>query len=153
LEKSNSAKNNSQWFSPVNLYRFAQKEGIEETMIWLADKFQHVFARIPGGLDAVHAKRKLMKMIGGVVLFEMEEMDQEGDVPSEERVKRMETAVRLGYYYGLTYPFIDDLFDSNVLSTEEKKQYSALIRTVLVTGEIPSRMEWHGKNAGMMKLI
>lgn len=153
LEKSNSAKNNSQWFSPVNLYRFAQKEGIEETMIWLADKFQHVFARIPGGLDAVHAKRKLMKMIGGVVLFEMEEMEQEGDVPREERVKRMETAVRLGYYYGLTYPFIDDLFDSNVLSTEEKKQYSALIRTVLVTGEIPSRMEWHGKNAGMMKLI
>ena len=92
-------------------------------------------------------------MIAGVVLHELDELDQEGEVPAQERKSRLETAVKLGYYYGLTYPFVDDLLDSNVMSEGEKKQYAALIRSVLTTGKIPPFSGWQGKNAKLMQYV
>ena len=59
----------------------------------------------------------------------------------------------LGYSYGLTYPFIDDLLDAKVLSAQEKKQYSDLIRTTLITGSVPELDEWTGKNADLIQYI
>ena len=77
-------------------------------------------------------KRKLIKIIAGVIMHEVEEMGD--DISPEERIKKLDDAIRLGYSYGLTYPFIDDLLDAKVLSANEQKQYSDLIRTTLITG-------------------
>ena len=71
----------------------------------------------------------------------------------EERTRKLDEAIRLGYSYGLTYPFIDDLLDANVLSNQEKKQYSDLIRTTLITGSVPELEEWTGKNAELIRFI
>ncbi|RDW15528.1 geranyl transferase [Oceanobacillus chungangensis] len=143
--------NNDDVFSMAKLYRKAQRNGIETTLIWVTEKLKTVTANIPEEMDAEEAQRKLIKIIAGLVMQEVEEM---GDgVSSEEKSRRLERAIRLGYAYGLTYPFIDDLLDSNVLSEQEREQYSELIRVSLVTGDVPALGEWTGKNKGLMLYI
>jgi geranylgeranyl pyrophosphate synthase len=133
------------------LYRKAQKEGIESTMLWLMDKLKRMSNYLPKEMDADHAQRKLIKIIAGVLMHEFEEM---GDKNSPEvNSRKIEEAIRLGYAYGLTYPFIDDLFDSNILFPDEKIRYSDLIRTALVTGYVPELGEWVGKNTELISYI
>lgn len=100
------------------------EEGIETAVIWVISKLKSVSANIPKEMNAEHAQRKLIKIIIGVIFHVMEEMDD--TVTPEERAQRLDEAIRLGYSYGLTYPFIDDLLDSGVLNTQEKQQYSQL---------------------------
>jgi geranylgeranyl pyrophosphate synthase len=138
-------------FSMAGLYRMAQKEGIESTTIWLINKLKTVSSNIPMGMDAEQAQRKLIKIIAGVMMHEVEEMGDE--ISPEERKEKLDKAIRLGYAYGLTYPFIDDLLDSGVLSDKEKKQYSDLIRTTLITGSVPELGEWTGDNKDLIQYI
>jgi geranylgeranyl pyrophosphate synthase len=138
-------------FSIAGLYRWGQKESIESTVIWLINKLRSVSTTIPEGMDPAHAQRKLIKIIAGVIMHVMEEMGEE--ISQEERTQKLDEAIRLGYSYGLTYPFIDDLLDAKVLSTDEKKQYSALIRTTLITGSVPDLGEWTGKNSELIRYI
>jgi geranylgeranyl pyrophosphate synthase len=133
------------------LYRNAQKEGIESAMIWLINKLKTVSSNIPKGMDAEQAQRKLIKIIAGVFMHVVEEMADE--ISPEERIQKLDEAIRLGYSYGLTYPFIDDLLDANVLSIQEKKQYSNLIRNTLITGAVPELGEWTGNNINLIRYI
>ena len=143
--------NKTEDFSMDRLYRMAQKEGIETTMIWVIEKLKTVSNNIPKGMDAEQAKRKLIKIIGGVVLQEVEERGSENT--DEKRAQKLDKAIRLGYSYGLTYPFIDDLLDAKILSTEEKEQYTDLIRTTLITGSVPELREWTGANRDLIQYI
>ncbi len=144
-------KDKTKDFSMAGLYRWAQKEGIESSFIWLIDKLKSVSSHIPERMDAEHAQRKLIKIIAGVIMQEIEEM---GDgISPEERTQKLEVAIRLGYSYGLTYPFIDDLLDTEVLSIQEKKQYSDLIRTTLITGSVPEIGVWTGKTKNLIRYI
>ena len=138
-------------FSMDRLYRWAQAEGIESTIIWVLDKLKTVTQNIPDGMELEHAQRKLIKIIAGVMMHVVVEME-EGISPLE-RKQRLEKSIRLGYSYGLTYPFIDDLLDSHVLSDVEKKQYTELIRTTLITGTVPELGEWQGKNITLIQYV
>ncbi|MEH7011025.1 polyprenyl synthetase family protein [Neobacillus niacini] len=138
-------------FSMVGMYRWAQKEGIESTIIWLLNKLKIVSSHIPQGMDPDHAQRKLIKIIAGVLMHEIEEMGIE--ISPKERSQKLDRAIKLGYSYGLTYPFIDDLLDANVLSDNEKKQYSELIRTTLITGDVPEVGEWAEKNKNLITYV
>jgi geranylgeranyl pyrophosphate synthase len=138
-------------FNLDGLYRLGQKEGIELTIIWLLNKLKNVSFHIPKEMDVDQAQRKLIKIIVGVIMHVLEEMGNE--VLPEERIQKLDEAIRLGYSYGLTYPFIDDLLDAEVLSVEEKKQYSDLIRTTLITGSVPDWGEWKGKNKELIRFI
>ncbi|WP_144511892.1 polyprenyl synthetase family protein [Bacillus sp. FJAT-22090] len=142
---------NSESFNMARLYRFAQKQGVESSLIWLVNKLKNVSSHIPKGMDADQAQRKLIKIIAGVIMQELEEMDDE--TPPYERSKRLDKAIRLGYSYGLTYPFIDDLLDAKILSAQEEKQYSDLIRTTLITGAVPEIGEWVGNNEDLIRYI
>lgn len=137
--------------SMAGLYRKAQDEGIESTMIWLISKLKTVSSNIPEGMDAEQAQRKLIKIIAGVLMHVVEDMDD--NISREERTHKLNEAIRLGYCYGLTYPFIDDLLDAKVLSVEEKKQYSDLIRTTLITESVPELGLWTGKNINLIQYI
>ena len=64
-------------FSMAWLYRMAQDEGVESTMIWVIDKLKIVSSNIPEGMDADEAKRKLIKIIAGVIIHQLEEMGDE----------------------------------------------------------------------------
>ena len=153
LVESTKRGESSDTYSMAGLYRRAQKEGIELAMIWLVNKLKIVSENIPNGLDAEQAQRKLIKIIAGVIMIEMEEMAEDAQISSEERTRRLDCAIRLGYCYGLTYPFIDDLLDSKTLSLEEKRQYSELIRTTLITGSVPELGDWKGENAESIRFI
>ncbi|QOR67928.1 polyprenyl synthetase family protein [Cytobacillus suaedae] len=138
-------------FNLAGVYRWAQKEGIESTFIWMITKLRNVASNIPEGMEAEHAQRKLIKIIAGVLMQEIEEMGD--NVPPEERKHRLEKAIRLGYSYGLTYPFIDDLLDANILSPKETMQYTELIRTTLTTGYVPELRYWSGSNKDLIYYI
>ncbi|GBF78426.1 hypothetical protein PA598K_07069 [Paenibacillus sp. 598K] len=116
------------------LYRWAQSEGVESAAIWLIAKLRQVATKLPDELEAEHAQRKLMKIIVGVVLHALEELGEEAD--ADLRARTIDRAIRLGYAYGLTYPFIDDLLDSSALTDTEKLRYAEAIRMVLLTGEV-----------------
>jgi geranylgeranyl pyrophosphate synthase len=137
--------------SLAELYRWARKESVEDAVIWAVRKIKDVAAHIPGEMNADHALRKLIKIIVGVVLHVIEEM---GDhTPPAERARRLDEAIRLGYSYGLTYPFIDDLLDSPVLNDQEKEQYSRMIRTALLTGSVPVLGKWSGRHAEWIRYV
>ncbi|MDR7077178.1 geranylgeranyl pyrophosphate synthase [Neobacillus niacini] len=148
---TDSSSSDTDIFSVAGMYKWAQKEGIESTMIWLINKLKTVSSYIPQGMDADHAQRKLIKIIAGVVMQEIEEMGNE--ISSQERSTKLAKAIRLGYCYGLTYPFIDDLLDANVLSDYEKKRYSDLIRTTLITGTVPALDDWAENNLELLTNI
>ncbi|WDM20755.1 polyprenyl synthetase family protein [Paenibacillus polymyxa] len=135
----------------AGVYRWSQKEGIETTVIWLINKLNSVSSHIPEEMDAEHAQRKLIKIIIGVILHVMEEMDEA--VLPVERSRRLDEAIRLGYSYGLTYPFIDDLLDSQLLTVQEKEQYSHMIRTALLTGSVPELDDWTGDHMKFIRYI
>ncbi|MCC3357227.1 polyprenyl synthetase family protein [Bacillus sp. REN16] len=135
----------------AGLYKWGKREGIESTIIWLMDRLISVSRNIPEGMDATHARRKLIKIIAGVVINEMEKMEE--NLSLKSRTNKLDIAIRLGYAYGLTYPFIDDLLDANVLSDAEKKKYSNLIRTTLLTESVPPLGEWPGENKKLLEFV
>lgn len=146
-----SQKQPPELMSLSGLYRWAQKEGIEEDVIWVINKLNTVSSHIPKEMNAEHAQRKLIKIMLGVVLNMKEEIDD--NAPPAERAKRLGNAIRLGYSYGLTYPFIDDLLDSGALTAEEQVQYSHMIREALFTGIVPELGMWTGKHTDMFHFI
>jgi len=146
-----STRNTNEIFSFAGLYRWAKKENIESTIIWLFEKLKTVSLHIPTEMDAENAQRKLIKIIAGVVIHVLHEM--EDTLAGEERSKKLAEAIRLGYAYGLTYPFIDDILDAEVLSESEKQQYSMLIRTTLITGTVPELTGWSGDNKELIRYI
>ncbi|RUL47902.1 polyprenyl synthetase family protein [Lysinibacillus antri] len=150
LDSSNST--NQDMFSLATLFRKAQKEGIELTFVWLMNKLNEVANNIPDGLDAVNARRKLIKIIAGVLMHTLDQMDE--SVPAKERTEKLDKAIRLGYSYGLTYPFVDDLLDSQLLTEDEKIQYSEIIRIALITGDVPNLGEqWSAKSLAFLQYI
>lgn len=137
--------------SMAGLYKKAKEEGIEYRVIWLLEKLKTVSKNIPNGIDSTQAMRKIIKIIMGVVMHQIEQLDE--NVTKEERSKKLDESIVLGYSYGLTYPFIDDLFDSKILSTKEEKDYSDLIRETLLTGEVPEIENWDGENIKLIKYV
>jgi len=144
-------KESPDYISLAALYRWAQKENVETAVIWVISKLKNVASNIPKELDAEQAQRKLLKIILGVVLHVNDDMNDE--TPQAERSARLDAAIRLGYSYGLTYPFIDDLLDSQALTAQEKQQYSLLIRNALLTGIVPDIGEWKGANLQFIQYV
>lgn len=138
-------------FSKDAIYEKGKEEGIELTVIWLFEKLKRVAKHLPKEMDPINAQRKLIKVIAGVILHVNEQMVAE--VTKEERAKNFDIAIRLGYSYGLTYPFIDDLLDSQALTINEKQQYSKLIRSALLTGTVPHMGNWPESKVTLMKFV
>ena len=148
---NSSSNETNEFFNISHLFRKAQKEGIDHTFVWLMDKLNGVARNIPEGLDAVNARRKLIKIIAGVLMHTADEIDEDVSV---NRENKLDQAIRLGYSYGITYPFIDDLLDSQILSEQEKINFSEIIRTALVTGNVPALgQEWSVERLQFMQYI
>lgn len=137
--------------SSASVYRWAQREGVEEAAIWVLGRLKGIASHLPSEMNAEEAERKLIKIIFGVVMHVMDEMD--GEAGSAERSRRLGEALKLGYYYGLTYPFIDDLLDSGALNAEEQAQYTRMIRMTIRTGIVPELGEWTGRHQELVRFI
>lgn len=148
---SSKKKKNNQEFTFEKLYKKAKEEGIEQRMIWLIEKLKKVSKNIPDGINNKEAIRKIIKIIIGVVMHQLDQLDS--DIGFDERRKKLDESIVLGYSYGLTYPFIDDLLDAKILSAKEEKIYSDIIRETLITGEVPTLKLNSGKNIDLIKYI
>lgn len=126
------------------LYNKIKEKELISTMFWIIDKMKNISKNIPEEIDKTNAIRKIIKIIAGVLMYRMyDEVDDGMD---------MEISIKLGYSYGLTYPFIDDLLDSKILTEEEEEEYSDLIRETLLTGIVPEK-EWNSKNKKLLEYI
>lgn len=85
--KDSTKLENNEIFTLASLYRNAQEEGVESSMIWLINKLTAVASNIPKGLDAVNAQRKLIKIIAGVMMHTIDLLS--ADISSEERSKNL----------------------------------------------------------------
>ncbi|PWU66940.1 polyprenyl synthetase family protein [Gracilibacillus dipsosauri] len=142
---------NHEPFRLSTLYRWAQKEGIESTFFWLIQKLKLVSKQLPEAMDKENAQRKLLKIIAGVLLQELDQLDEQSS--ADLRRNRLDQAVRLGYSYGLTYPFIDDLLDANILSKKEEEQFSSWIRTTLAKEKVAELKNWEGENGDLVRFV
>ncbi|WP_066185926.1 polyprenyl synthetase family protein [Gracilibacillus timonensis] len=140
-------------FDLAELYRLAQQESLETVFFWVTDKLSNISTLMPEGMDPAEAKRKLIKIIAGVVIHEIEELKDETSL--HIRQQRLDHAVRIGYYYGLTYPFIDDLLDAAILSPQEKQNFSFFIRQTLLTGEVVplEAQDWQEQNRDLIQAV
>ncbi|MGL5414407.1 MAG: polyprenyl synthetase family protein [Clostridium sp.] len=121
------------------LYEKARENGVEDTIVWLMNKIKKIHKKIPKEMNKEESIRKVLKIIMGVIIYREQ---SEGEKSREE----LERCIRLGYAYGITYPFIDDLFDAKILEKEEDEKYSDLIKNSLIKGEVEENIEWNGKN-------
>lgn len=144
----------SRFVSFAAVYRWAAGEGIQPAVLWVIAKLRETANHLPEEMDAAQAQRKLIKIIIGVVLHVLEDMERpERVIPREERVRRLDEAIRIGYCYGLTYPFIDDLLDSKVLTAPEKERYSAMIRQALLAGAVPDPGSWPEEKTELIRFV
>ncbi|TQV85372.1 polyprenyl synthetase family protein [Aliikangiella coralliicola] len=155
-DSKNSALNDS--FSSNLLFGKAKDNGVEKTLYWLMGKLGQVQGNMPEELDQTNGMRKLVKIIAGVVLHQFISQPQSGSSEAEtskqNKKEGLDSAIRLGYSYGLTYPFIDDLQDSaSVLNDEEKEVFNQAIRQSLLQGKVVEFPQFSKKNQRSMTFV
>lgn len=129
---SNASENE---LSNLWLFKKAKQYGVETTFYWLMNKLSLVQQNMPAELNRTQGMRKLVKIIAGVVMHQF--IDMPDDISEQKRQQQLDQAIRLGYSYGLTYPFIDDLQDSNsALTSGEKQQFNQTIRKSILDGNV-----------------
>lgn len=152
VKKQSTDKNRSEQWDSNLIYRKAKQAGVEETFFWLMNKLALVRQNMPETLDQTQGMRKLVKIIAGVVLHQF--VDRANDVNDVEKKEKLDVAIRLGYYYGLTYPFVDDLQDSaTTLNHQEKILFNQAIRESLLKGKVVNCPAFSAKNQTSMQFV
>lgn len=87
---------------------------------WLPHQFQRALDNIPEPILEDGGFGKVCRVMGGVFLYALTGLD--GVNSHQVARKKMEQAVKGGFYFGMFYPLIDDIMDHpGVFSREEKK--------------------------------
>ncbi|WP_297630017.1 polyprenyl synthetase family protein [uncultured Clostridium sp.] len=126
------------------IYNDAKDHGREDLVIWIINKMRETSENIPKGIDKVSAIRKIIKVIAGVLMYRVWD--------DNEKEKEVSKSVKIGYAYGITYPYIDDLLDSQILNEIEEEEYSNIIRETLVSGNVPKK-EWNSENKEILNYV
>jgi geranylgeranyl pyrophosphate synthase len=117
------------------VHQKAQEYNLQQTLYWLMQKLHQVQSNLPDSLDKTNGMRKLVKIIAGVVMHQF--VDLPLDASTAKKRALLDSAIRLGYCYGLTYPLVDDLQDSeHTLTPEDKQLFNQAIRQSLLNGEV-----------------
>ncbi|MGL5415607.1 MAG: polyprenyl synthetase family protein [Clostridium sp.] len=124
------------------IYSNAKDNGREDLVIWIINKMKETEENIPKGIDKVSAIRKIIKVIAGVLMYKV----------WDDNEKELSKSVKIGYSYGITYPYIDDLLDSKILNEREEWEYSNIIRETLITGIVPKK-EWSSENKEILNYV
>jgi len=108
-------------------FRWTKDHDAEQAFIWLSAKIYRLKQELPTSLVQHQGIRKLLKVVAGVLMNQWQKDSNNAD---------FEQAIRLGYYYGLTYPLIDDLQDSRVLSQQQKENFDYALEQSILQGEV-----------------
>jgi geranylgeranyl pyrophosphate synthase len=125
---------------------------LEKTLYWLMQKLHQVQSSLPDSLDKTNGMRKLVKIIAGVVMHQFVDLPSDASVVEKRRL--LDSAIRLGYCYGLTYPLIDDLQDSDqTLTPEDKQLFNQAIRQSLLQGEVSACPKFSDESQDFMLFV
>jgi len=107
---------------------------------WMKQKLKHALKIIPVDIIKEGGFTKVLRTIAGVLLFCITSLPEEQE--DKSRKTEIFNAVKAGYYYGMMYPLIDDILDSNtVFSAGEKTQFNNIINN-FVTGDLKEKPEF-----------
>lgn len=113
------------------------KRQLTQTFQWLKLRLATVNQFFTDEQSRIEGMRKLVKVIAGILMHQMTNDEQASDP------KLLSNTLKLGYAYGLTYPFVDDLLDSNdYLSEADKHVFNHLLRESLISGKVPDYPEF-----------
>jgi geranylgeranyl pyrophosphate synthase len=121
------------------------KYQLTQTYQWLRLRLAAVNQFFSDEQSRLEGMRKLVKVIAGILMHQMIENEHQRD----PRV--LSDTIKLGYAYGLTYPFVDDLLDSNAyLSEKDKDIFNGLLRETLISGLVPEFPEFESSEPKLM---
>ncbi len=130
----------------TRLYRLAKKRGIETTYHWLVLKLSEMRELFHAHEAETEGMRKLVKIIAGVVMHQLVEYP-------DTDANSLSKTIKLGYCYGLTYPFIDDLLDTSPDLTEaDKALFNQALRKTLQTGQVAPLPEFAKPTATIRRI-
>lgn len=106
---------------------------------WIEEKFKTAAELIPTEIMEKRGYDKFLKVVVGTVAHKLRALDATNqNLSQNERSDEIFKSIQAGYYFGLTYPLVDDLIDSSqFLSADEKRQVMDLIISAL-GGELSS---------------
>lgn len=117
----------------ISIMPWMQKKEFRPAYYWLMLKLSGLKNQFSDNEANHDGLRKLVKVIVGILMHHMTEDETSSDNTPQQLTK----VVQLGYAYGLTYPFVDDLLDSNdLLSEADKATFSQALRQTLLTGKV-----------------
>ncbi len=140
------AFNDSSSYNDLLFAPLLEQADLQSSYYWLMLKLsslQQVFEEHDFCRDGV---RKLVKVVAGVMMNHM--------ITANETQKRdkssLEKVIRLGYAYGLTYPFVDDLLDSaEVFNEHDKELFTRCLRKTLANRQVCPFPEFQNKSASI----
>ena len=140
LEKIEHASFDSKGDDPFFLRSFMSKKECQPAYYWLMQKLSALKNRIEDGAQSNNQAnnqdgiRKLVKVVAGVLVHHLVLSDDD----NKNDPDKLSEIVQLGYAYGLTYPFVDDLLDSDsFLSPSDKVLFSDTLQSTLRHRKVP----------------
>ena len=120
-----------------DLFTQLKQWGLQDAFIWLYEKLLNLQIKLPEEVDHSRIIRQITKLTLGVLLHQLEDLSF--DKLSKTEQQRITHAIKIGYYYGLTYPFVDDFLDADsVLTASEKTYVTEMIRFTLENHQVPA---------------
>lgn len=122
-----SASDTEQADVMLQAYQWAKRYRAESAFVWLSAKVYQLKQTLPASMSEHQGIRKLLKVVAGVLMNAWQ---------NEGKAANFDQAIRLGYYYGLTYPLIDDLQDSQALTPAQKQSLDIALETSILCGTV-----------------
>lgn len=93
---------------------------------WIPERIKEAASVIPPDILQKGGMGKIFRVISGVFLYTLTDLDDE--TPLEEAKRRVDIALKCGYYFGLLHPLVDDILDSaNHLTASDKMEVLRLM--------------------------
>ena len=139
VEKSQSANTSSDEKDEIFLQPWIAKKQYQPAYYWLMLRLSALKHQLDDQLENQDGLRKLVKVVAGIMMhhFVVRPTSQSTKQAKQESPEDIMTIVQLGYAYGLTYPFVDDLLDADsFLSDADKTVFTECLRQTLSTGKV-----------------
>ena len=102
---------------------------------WVKENLKYAVNIIPYNIMTIEGFGKLIRVMVGTLFHALDTLPSYYN--KLETTDYIFRALKAGYYYGLTYPLVDDILDSKkIISTKEKKEMTESIRQGLEGKEI-----------------
>ena len=131
------------------LHPWLSKKEFQPAYYWLMLKISGLKTNFSENNNNQEGLRKLIKIVAGILVHHLVLTDNE----TKPDVNKLMEVVQLGYAYGLTYPFVDDLLDSNeLLSESDKVLFTETLRQTLRTKKVANYPKFENDSEKLQKI-